>query len=120
MNTIQSISQRKTELTDVMAKHANQRSDVLKAFGLENNESGIFTLFEETPRNELEQSWFQLKEKLEHCQEANLINSKIASRTRNSISHILKIVQGKSDKQNVYNPAGSTSALTTGNLIGEA
>lgn len=120
MESIQSFSQRKSELTDTVIKHANQRSEVLKAFGKNNNEDGIFALFEGDPRNELEQSWLQLKEKLEKCQEANLINSKIASRTKNSLSEILKIVQGKSNKQNIYSPAGNTFALTTGNLIGEA
>ena len=120
IETVQALSKRKIEITDEMTKRANKRSEILKIFGHSNDEPGVFALFEGTPRKEFEQSWLQLKDQLSQCQVANSVNSKVASRTKQSLQHILKIVQGKSDKPKVYNPLGSTSAIITGNLIGEA
>ena len=120
IETVQALSKRKLEITDAMEKRANKRSEILKLFNFSNDESGVFSLFEGSPRKELETAWHTLKAHLTECQEANIINSKIASRTRQSLQHVLKIVQGKSNKPKVYNPLGNTSAIITGNLIGEA
>ncbi|GLQ32206.1 flagella synthesis protein FlgN [Litoribrevibacter albus] len=120
IETIKQISVKKAELTDVLTMRANQRSEVLASLGLDNDETGIYTLFEGAPRNRLDQAWSELKAELQACQDANEINSKVASRIRHSMQHILKIIQGKSEKPNLYNPLGSTAAVITGNLIGEA
>ncbi|MFC3150021.1 flagella synthesis protein FlgN [Litoribrevibacter euphylliae] len=120
IDAIKQISEKKSELSDVLTMRANKRTEVLSQFGLSNDESGIYQLFEGAPRNRLDQAWPELKIELKSCQDANEINSKIASRIRHSMQQILKIIQGKSEKPNLYNPLGSTAAVITGNLIGEA
>jgi len=120
IDAIKQISEKKSELVDVLAMRANKRSEILSAFGLSNDESGIYQLFDGAPRNRLDQAWPELKIELKSCQDANEVNSKIASRARSSMQQILKIVQGKSEKPNLYNPLGSTAAVISGNLIGEA
>ena len=120
IDSIQFIGQRKSELTDVLTLRANQRTEILSVFNLNNDETGIMELFESAPRTRIEQSWPELKSELIFCQEANEANRKLATRARHTIERILKIVQGKSDKANIYNPLGNTAAIISGNLIGEA
>ena len=120
IETIQQVSQKKAELSEVLAMRANQRTEILASLGYANDETGIYQLFEGSPRNDLNTRWKELKAELQACQQSNEVNSKVASRIRQSMQHILNIVQGKSEKPNLYNPLGSTAAVISGNLIGEA
>jgi flagellar biosynthesis/type III secretory pathway chaperone len=120
ISEIERLSQIKTELADKMTESANTRSRLLDALELSNDEAGIVSLFDQTEDKSSMDQWLLLKNNLQSCQDQNLVNSKIASRTRNSLKHLLTIVQGKMDKPNIYNPLGSTSAIVSGNLIGEA
>ena len=120
IDTIEQLSNQKSKLSDNMVDTANARSKILSALALTNDEQGITELLEKENNELLINHWSQLKNNLLQCQTSNQVNSKIASRIHQSMQHLLKIVQGKSDKPTIYNPLGNSSAIVSGNLIGEA
>jgi flagellar biosynthesis/type III secretory pathway chaperone len=102
--------ERKHNLVTQLDKLAGHRLTVLEALKLELDESGVQALIERQPefgRQELINTWQEIKDLVARCNRQNEVNAKIAHRAQATSRQILNILKGAPLKQALYDKRGT-------------
>ncbi len=69
---------------------------------------------------ELVEVWEKLREAMREAHRENLVNGRVISRSRQTLSHLLDILRGQVDAPRLYGRAGQTGSLNEGGEIARA
>lgn len=120
MDELERIVVEKATYLEALEHSANERGKLARAYSDNSDLDSWRELIKNLNDEDLNASWYRLKDLLRLCKLENEVNGKLLSRNHQIYARLLDIVRGQTHAPSLYNARGSSSSSGSSNTVGEA
>ena len=111
---------RKLELVAQLEQVHNARCELLQRAGVRQDRPSMERLLRLLDEPELTACWRQLREAVQRCRDANLINGAVVELNRQHTRRALDLLRGHTPEATLYGAAGTHQTTGTGRVLAKA
>jgi len=111
---------RKLVLVGQLEELHRARCALLRQAGLEPDRSGVERLLRSLDDPELGQRWQRLRQAVERCRDANLVNGAVVELNRQHTRRALELLRGHAPEATLYSATGSEQTAGSGRILAKA